>query len=144
MIGRPRGSVTECEHTDRPHAARGLCGSCYTSWFNHSTPERNARYKEHKRRNYVNTTSPEKRRAAHLKKMYGLSLDDYEALLLSQNGVCAMCGLSSREPLFVDHDHENGRVRGLLCSSCNILLGWVERAPELVESALAYLQQRLQ
>jgi len=61
-----------------------------------------------------------------------------------QDGVCAICG----EPpggrwkkLHVDHDHETGRVRALLCVSCNRALGWFRDNPEILRKAIVYLEE---
>ncbi len=63
----------------------------------------------------------------HLRSVYGLELWQYDALLVAQGGVCAIClGAPDRQRLGVDHDHDTGRVRGLLCRRCNSQLGWLE------------------
>lgn len=64
-----------------------------------------------------------------LKARYGITLEDYEALLVKQNGVCAICEEECKtgERLSVDHDHETGAVRGLLCRACNFRLGQIEK-----------------
>lgn len=61
-------------------------------------------------------------------RRYGLSLDDYQALLDQSGGVCALCKNppAKNKNLCIDHDHETGRVRGLLCHRCNSLLGGYE------------------
>lgn len=57
-------------------------------------------------------------RAARLKSAYGLTLGDYDKMLSEQSGVCAVCASPpSGRPLHVDHDHTDGRIRGLLCAS---------------------------
>lgn len=60
-------------------------------------------------------------------KRYGLPIEAYACMLKSQNGVCAICGGVNRDNkrLSVDHDHETGQVRGLLCNTCNYTLGLV-------------------
>jgi hypothetical protein len=70
----------------------------------------------------------EERRRATLKP-YGMSLGDYEMMFLWQGGRCAICYKppSKNRSLHVDHDHETGEVRGLLCYSCNGRLGWIEQ-----------------
>ena len=77
-----------------------------------------------------------------LKKLYGISLEEYEALLDSQDGVCAICKETPRNNRFlgVDHDHDTGRVRGLLCTTCNVGLGALHDSVEILRSALAYLE----
>lgn len=67
-------------------------------------------------------------------------------MFASQGGVCAICrqpeGREGRS-LSVDHDHDSGVVRGLLCDSCNVGLGRFRDDPELVRSALEYLSSSL-
>ncbi len=71
----------------------------------------------------------EKRRDETLRRRYGISAQDYDLLLAGQGGVCALCGNEAygRARLHVDHDHETGDVRGLLCFHCNTALGRLER-----------------
>jgi hypothetical protein len=75
-------------------------------------------------------------------KKYGLTPETYNELLERQNSVCALCG--GPEPtsrsLAVDHCHESGRVRGLLCTVCNTALGKLGDTVEAFERVLAYLR----
>lgn len=86
------------------------------------------------------------RRLYLLRKNYGLSGDDFEAMLAEQAGACAICRLepdgrhSRSHVLHVDHDHETGAVRGLLCSECNRGLGAFGDNPERLRAALTYLE----
>lgn len=78
-------------------------------------------------------------RRAQLKHKYNLSLEDFNTMLLSQNGVCVICGGVNKGkltdvPLSVDHNHTTGQVRGLLCSPCNSKLGWFESNKEALLS----------
>lgn len=91
--------------------------------------------------------SPEERyaryRASHLKK-FGLTVERYDELLRSQNGVCAICGSDTpftpkNGAFIVDHDHETGEVRGLLCSRCNRGIGYLGDDPQRLTRALDYL-----
>jgi Recombination endonuclease VII len=68
-------------------------------------------------------------------------LAKYEALLESQAGVCAICGRppKPKAPLHVDHDHETGDPRGLLCVRCNNALGLLDERPEVLYLAADYL-----
>ena len=84
----------------------------------------------------------EHQRERWLQKRYGISEQDYDAILESQDGVCAICGRAERAKrlsLAVDHDHETGQIRGLLCNSCNTALGKFQDDPEVIESAIRYL-----
>lgn len=75
-----------------------------------------------------------------LKHKYGISLQEYEERLAAQGGMCAICGETPRgRKLGVDHDHRMNEVRGLLCTNCNLLLGYALDRPEILESAILYL-----
>jgi hypothetical protein len=69
----------------------------------------------------------ERARNYHLRRSYGITQHDFENLLKEQNGVCKICKVFTKRRLHVDHDHKNGRVRGLLCTSCNNKIGWYEK-----------------
>lgn len=72
---------------------------------------------------------------------YGISLAEYEELLSTQNGGCAVCGQKDEWfNLAVDHCHGTNRVRGLLCSQCNRGIGLFRDKPELLEKAAEYLR----
>jgi hypothetical protein len=92
--------------------------------------------------------SPEKReqkrmtdRAYRLQSAFGLSLAEYDALLHSQSGVCAICKKPrpNGKGLHVDHDHADGRVRSLLCYKCNSALGYINDDPAIANAMTAYL-----
>lgn len=78
-----------------------------------------------------------------LKGKFGISLDDYNRMFAAQHGKCAICkstdakGHHKSFRLAVDHDHETKKVRGLLCSACNRLLGRIEN--EKGQAAIKYL-----
>lgn len=78
--------------------------------------------------------------AYRLKKLYGLSIEQYDAIFAVQGEVCAICQTSFPGPKnwTVDHDHESGLVRGILCHSCNLMLGHYDNV-ELVKRLLDYL-----
>jgi len=80
-------------------------------------------------------------RAYHLMRTFGITIEQYEAILAGQGGVCAICGRAPSESisLHVDHDHETGRIRGLLCFRCNNSLGDLDDDPALLQSALSYV-----
>ncbi len=84
-------------------------------------------------------------RKSHLKRSYGLTVDEYDAMLAAQNGVCAVCERSPTPgiSLHVDHDHDSGSIRGLLCFRCNNALGDLEDDPSLLGAAAHYLEAAL-
>lgn len=80
-------------------------------------------------------------RRHRLKKQFGITLDVYNALLQSQNGKCKLCGQPQpNRDLAVDHDHVTGRIRGLLCTTCNVGLGALGDNEEGLLKALAYIR----
>jgi len=92
---------------------------------------------------------PEKKRWEHLRR-YGISRADYDRLLEEQGSRCSICGTDNPgrsstggEALFcIDHDHESGAVRGLLCRQCNAGLGSFGDSPQRLEAAYSYLMER--
>lgn len=78
-----------------------------------------------------------------LKKIYGLSMDEYNQILLEQGGVCAICGGNNNgKTLQVDHDHVTDMVRGLLCIRCNTALGLMGDDMIVVQRMYDYLSPR--
>jgi len=69
---------------------------------------------------------------------YGVTKEFMRGLFQKQNGLCAICGLD--KPLWVDHNHDTGRVRGLLRRGCNTMVLGVLENKKLVEKAIAYLK----
>jgi hypothetical protein len=82
-------------------------------------------------------------RDAHLRCAYGISTDVYDQMCSDQNNACAICGRPCRtgKRLAVDHDHETEKVRGLLCISCNVHLGWYENNVEAVQEYLLHVSR---
>lgn len=80
------------------------------------------------------------RRSRHLKEVYGLSVDEYDYILASQNGRCGACKEEFVGKPHVDHCHATGRVRGILCGGCNIALGHAKDDVERLKSLIGYLE----
>lgn len=74
-----------------------------------------------------------------LNREYGITLEEYEAMCAAQNDCCAVCG-GEPERLCVDHDHETGAIRGLLCNDCNRGLGCFRDDRAALRAAVAYLE----
>ena len=81
----------------------------------------------------------EKRR--YLIREWGMTEGDYEAMLQQQGGCCLICGSLPKKGsrLHIDHNHQTGYIRGLLCYNCNDGLGRFRDSPELLHKAIAYL-----
>lgn len=87
-----------------------------------------------------NAANAEKYSASSRMKKYGVSPDCFQLMLAVQQNACDICKeIFSKEP-HVDHCHETGEVRGLLCSPCNKGLGFFRDSPEILESAREYLR----
>ncbi len=83
-------------------------------------------------------------RARNYRRKYGITIDDYDRMFQEQNGCCALCGRkdagTNRLAHFaVDHCHETGKIRGLLCYPCNVALGTLGDSPQSIEKVLTYL-----
>lgn len=126
---RPDGLATECKE----------CVTVRTAlWYRNNTDKCKL-----KALNW-NRDNPQRRRAIRIRSRYSISIEDYNELLLTQDGGCAICGKTPEEEngsLSIDHDHRNGKVRGLLCRECNAAIGKLKDDPALVERALLYLMK---
>ena len=99
-------------------------------------------HREHKKRYaaewYAN--NKERRRDSVLQKNFGISSEKYEEIFEEQGKGCAICGKKQGVPYHpVDHDHETGEVRGILCSPCNVGLGMFQDDIKLLLKAKDYL-----
>lgn len=78
---------------------------------------------------------------SHLKRKYGLTIEQYEFLVEKQNGVCAICKKEDTiGRLSVDHCHKTGKIRGLLCRNCNSMLGLAKESSILLRAGIDYLK----
>lgn len=77
-------------------------------------------------------------REAELKYLYGLTLEQYNAMFAAQEGRCAICR-TAEEKLVVDHNHATGRVRSLLCHLCNAMIGCARESSDIPVRAATYL-----
>jgi hypothetical protein len=81
--------------------------------------------------------------ASHLRKSFGITVEQYDAMLARQRGACAICRIRSTDSprrLHVDHDHKSGRVRGLLCYRCNTGIGVFLEDSARLRAAIRYLR----
>lgn len=90
--------------------------------------------------------TPLRTKQYNLKKSYGISLEEFEAMRVAQDDCCAACGRAGwpggKHPgtPCVDHDHTTNRVRGLLCSHCNSAIGYADDEPARLRGMAAYLE----
>lgn len=86
----------------------------------------------------------DRKRDTALKRNYGISLEDYHKMKEAQNNCCAICETSEdklRRPLLVDHNHSTGKVRELLCDSCNHTIGNAKENIEILNKAIKYIEK---
>lgn len=119
---------------------RGTCKSCVIETTLEYQKAHRPLYAKLARRSRRN--NPTAAISHRLKYRYGITHSEYEAMVEQQNGVCAICGSSPKEgkKLVVDHDHATGHVRGLLCNSCNQLLGAARDDEVILTQAITYLR----
>lgn len=105
-------------------------------WYHANIDQARARHRQHRKDN------PKAHLKSHYKLRYGLTTEDVQAQVAAQGGNCAICIRSlvdiPERHVHVDHDHNTGAVRGVLCHWCNVRLGGIEANPGWLEAALAY------
>lgn len=153
-----------CHPARRRYVRGGLCRSCYDQQRFEKRPELLAKEKARKtlyQREYHQRNREKRlevararwhgneesaRRELTLFRRYGLTLDDYNRMLAEQGGGCAICkrpprGKTLGQRLYVDHCHDTGKIRGLLCPGCNTALGQYRHDIETLMRAIAYLER---
>lgn len=120
------------KHCRRPSGLDSQCKEC-----------RNSYHRENMRARRLET--PEWNRTARktrLDKKYGMTIDDYDKMFKDQGGICLICrSPPSRKRLAIDHCHKTNKVRGLLCSNCNMGLGLLKDSPRIMINAIRYLRK---
>jgi len=123
---------------DRHAANPGPARERARQWNRENAEHRQVYMEEYKRSGRKRVAD----RKSHLKRTFGITEADYERILSSQGGGCAICG---RPPggrkLHVDHDHDSGEVRGLLCFACNVAIGHLRDDPMIAIKLLDYLER---
>jgi hypothetical protein len=127
------------------------CRNCYRDWYNQRYQD-NAEFRE-KRSEHFAKFYEEKypsRRERHNDTrrygMYGITRAQFDAMVAEQGGVCAICkqppsGHGPQAVLAVDHNHDSGLIRGLLCSPCNMAIGLFRENPDVLAAAIRYLEE---
>lgn len=152
-----RSKAATC-HPSAKHYAKGLCRNCYMRGFRKACPEwveynrqycrewrqvaeNRVRDSEYRKQHRADPTKVEKIRArgrrSNIRVKYGLTNAEYDKLLAEYGYACAIC--FGDDVLCVDHCHETGRVRGILCVRCNSGIGFLRDSAELVKRAAEYL-----
>jgi len=91
-------------------------------------------------REHVRAYQNDFQRKKRFKEVYGITIEDYNAMFVRQGGACAVCRRTGLK-LVVDHCHLTGQVRALLCLTCNSALGFWRDSSDIVRAAAQYLQK---
>jgi len=152
-------------HPNRKAKTRGLCGSCYDKWLRENNPQYKIKQRENyekwklenpeKYKRYKENTNKKKRefgatpegklfhRNRSLQDKYGISVEEYDKILASQNYGCAICGRKeTTKKLHVDHCHITNKVRGILCHQCNWYMGTIDSDPTIIEKIISYRNKK--
>jgi hypothetical protein len=125
-----------------PDGYKYACKACtnakHREWLENN-PHQRRKYVNRKKKRYAN--NPELYRDSRLKNMYGITLEDYNSKLEEQEGKCAICKCTQEKNFHVDHNHETGQVRGLLCSHCNHMIGKAKEDVQILKEGVRYLRR---
>ncbi len=119
------------KRSDRPSGKACWCKGCLNEWRRKDKEGRKEHYERY-----------EFQRS--LKRYYGITVDHYERMLAQQKGRCACCGQHQsmfKRRLHVDHCHETGEIRGLLCTQCNPGIGYLQHSIPRLKKAILYLSK---
>lgn len=126
-------------------ASKSYCKACNAKYYREKRAQ-NREANNAYQREYRKTIPTEQRRANRrrygLKYNYNLTVEEYEAMYEKQERCCAIC--KDELPMHgknvhVDHCHESGNVRGILCTRCNVGIGQLRHDPQIIEAAITYL-----
>ena len=118
---------------------RRECKYCFRKISQKSRDENRDRFREYWRRASKKAYGKDVP-GFNLRKNYGITREQFVDIAMSQDGRCKICELKT-DKLCVDHDHETGKIRGLLCGKCNYGLGMFNDKVELFEMAIKYISK---
>lgn len=140
-MGFQKGNTLGSLNTGRRKEGRIEINAEYHRLWRKKNPEsfKKSQYKfktsDHGKRSVKNT---------YLKSHFGITIEEYDALLIKQQHKCAICGKHQSElyqSFDVDHNHETKKVRGLLCNQCNQGIGYLQESIEIITKSLEYLRR---
>lgn len=123
-----RAAASKAWHERNPEYKKG--------WVSNNKDRNRASQQKYYRKN------PDARKNTVLKNRYGITLAERDAMLMQQGG-CAVCGSGNSgtyKDWQTDHSHQTGKVRGILCIQCNIMLGAARDSIQTLSAAIAYLR----
>ena len=115
------------------------CARCLSLWKSEKRKARGSTVLEVERASYHKHREVKRLRGRARNK--GLTVEQCRTLLEQAQGACRICGESRHESqMVIDHDHQTGRVRGVLCCKCNAGIGFFDESPEKMLLAIEYLK----
>lgn len=151
-----RGTCKECIIGHKPHnknVSHKICNTCgydkEIELYPFTVKDKGYRSSKcrkctNNRRDFARKLNREKEslreKNKRLKYEYGISINDYNMMIINQDGKCKICKKSSSETLSVDHCHDSLKVRGLLCRQCNSVIGMAKDNTDILRSAILYLE----
>lgn len=133
---RSRNGVGGVHHRCK-ECTKALSSKHYFSNKN-SYLEKQKEYRKKNRKKYLGDL-----REAKLRRQYGMTLKDYDNMVIEQLGSCAICNEPNvtKRNMHIDHCHKTGRIRGLLCSKCNQAIGLFRDSEQNMLNAIYYLKR---
>ena len=132
-----------CKHKAKHDGLNNNCKACVKEY----TSKNKEQVKKYKSDYYFANREKciEKHRRNYLKRKYNVTVEWYDEQLKKQNGQCMICGTTEgggiSSTLHVDHNHETGQIRGLLCRPCNTGIGLFKEKIDLLEKAIQYVNK---
>ena len=118
-----------------------MCKECYRKIEKEKYQKLDENEKKKRRQNNI-CNNFEYRQAYRLKTRFGLTTEEFSAMILKQNNKCKICECEMDTPQ-VDHNHSTGKIRALLCRSCNTSLGLLKEDPKVLYSMISYINDYL-
>ncbi len=127
-------------HPDRKYWAKELCHSCYDAQY----AKNNIKRIRERGRLHYQSWSPEKKKIRNKQKRiyqrYRFRLEEIQKISKNQNHRCLICGKLPKKELVIDHSHTTGKFRGLLCRSCNYILGLSKDDINYLQKLIDYIK----
>lgn len=147
QIEKPLDQFGTFKSGDKPGGRRKTCNFCRAQKAKELRAADPEKYRALDRAKYERARAMGKTQAyhrnRHLTQKYGITAEEWDVMFESQHHACAICRSDQTSWNWcVDHDHETGNVRGILCQGCNTLIGMAKDHPEVLDDAKRYLEEQ--
>jgi len=121
---------------------RHECAKCLNRMCYEAEKKRPEALKERRKRSRMaaDAKNPDRGFVARIKHIYGITEHQYEAMVQAQGGKCKICNGKEKQRLSIDHCHNTGTVRGLLCKKCNSAIGLLDDNVAMLQRAINYIE----